>query len=353
MVMRRRPSYLRRMITRRSLLSSLPFLAASGHALAQPVPQAPARAETLGLVLDRGRGLQPLKVVLVAREGEMLAERAFNGHAIDASTNIKSASKSIISAMVGIAVDKGLLQGPDQKIAPILESELPRDPDPRLREVTIGNLLSMQAGLARMSGPNYGRWVSSRNWVRFALSEPFDGEPGGQMLYSTASTHLLSAILTRVGRKSTLALAREWFAPVEGFRIGSWEQDPQGVYLGGNQMAMTAASLLAFGEVFRNGGRAKDGMQVVSEDWIRRSWTPRTNSRFSGDGYGYGWFLRSIGGEEVKFGWGYGGQMLYIVPSLDLTVVMTSEENSPSARTGYRDELHSLLADIIGAVRAA
>ncbi len=283
----------------------------------------------------------------------MLAERAFNKHSIGESTNIKSASKSIISAMVGIAIDRGLLQGPDQKIAPILERELPREPDPRMSQITIGNLLSMQTGLARMSGPNYGRWVSSRDWVRFALSEPFDGEPGGQMLYSTASTHLLSAILTRVGEKSTLALAREWFEPVEGFRIGSWEQDPQGIYLGGNQMAMTARSLLAFGEVYRNGGKAEDGTRIISEDWIEQSWTRRTNSRFSGDGYGYGWFLRRIGGEEVRFGWGYGGQMLYVVPSLGLTVVMTSDENSPSARTGYRDDLHALLAEIIGAVRSA
>lgn len=341
------------MITRRTLISAIPLALTAPHALAQAVPQTPEPGASLGAVLDGARGLEPLKVVLVSREGEMLAERAFNGHSIGESTNIKSASKSIISAMVGISIDKGLLQGTDQKIAPILERELPREPDPRMSEITIGNLLSMQAGLARMSGPNYGRWVSSRNWVRFALSEPFDGEPGGQMLYSTASTHLLSAILTRVGENSTLALAREWFEPVEGFRIGSWEQDPQGIYLGGNQMAMTAHSLLAFGEVYRNGGKAEDGTRIISEGWIEQSWRPRTNSRFSGDGYGYGWFLRRIGGEEVKFGWGYGGQMLYIVPSLGLTVVMTSDENSPSARTGYRDDLHALLAKIIGAVRSA
>jgi CubicO group peptidase (beta-lactamase class C family) len=270
------------MIKRRAILSALPLAFAAPHVLAQTVPQPPPRRPSLGSVLESARGLEPLKVVLVSREGEMLAERAFNGHSINASTNIKSASKSIISAMVGIAIDKGLLEGAEQKIAPILEADLPRDPDPRMEEITIGNLLSMQAGLARMSGPNYGRWVSSRNWVRFALSEPFDGEPGGQMLYSTASTHLLSAILARVAGKSTLALAREWFAPVEGFRIGSWEQDPQGIYLGGNQMAMTAQSLLAFGEVYRNAGKAQDGTRIVSQDWIEQSWTPRTNSRFSG-----------------------------------------------------------------------
>jgi CubicO group peptidase (beta-lactamase class C family) len=297
--------------------------------------------------------LKPLKSVVVARDGRVVAEHGYRGHSPSESTNIKSASKSIISALVGIAIGKGLLEGPDQKIAPILKADLPASPDPRLNEITIGNLLSMQAGLDRMSGANYGRWVSSRNWVRFALSQPFVDQPGGEMLYSTASTHLLSAILTKVGGKSTLALAREWLGPVEGFRIGAWERDPQGIYLGGNQMAMSARSLLAFGELYRNGGRTDEGKQVVPADWVAQSWQYRTNSRFSGDEYGYGWFTRQIGGEQVHFAWGYGGQMLYIVPSLNLTVVMTSEESGPSARNGYRDSLHDLLADIIGTVRPA
>lgn len=172
------------------------------------------------------------------------------------------------------------------------------------------------------------------------------------MLYSTASTHLLSAILTKVGGKSTLALAREWLSPVDGFRIDAWSRDPQGIYLGGNEMAMTARSLLAFGELYRNRGRTADGHQIVPDEWIDLSWQKHTNSRFSGDAYGYGWFTRQIGGEDVHFAWGYGGQMLYIVPTLELTVVMTSEQDGPSARTGYRDALHGVLADIIDTLRA-
>ncbi|MGR9130884.1 serine hydrolase domain-containing protein [Rhizobium leguminosarum] len=334
------------------LLFCLP-LAATGPAAAQSTASG---VSGLGPRLDHAASdpaMRPLKTVIVARDGRVLGERGFHGHSPSESTNIKSASKSIISALVGIAIDKGLLKGPDQKIAPILKADLPVTPDPRINDITIGNLLSMQAGLDRMSGPNYGRWVSSRNWVRFALSQPFIDQPGGEMLYSTASTHLLSAILTKVGGQSTLALAHEWLGPVEGFRIGAWERDPQGIYLGGNQMAMSARSLLAFGELYRNGGKTADGRQIVPADWISQSWQQRTNSRFSGDEYGYGWFTRQIGGEQVHFAWGYGGQMLYIVPSLDLTVVMTSEESGPSARNGYRDLLHDLLADIIGAVRAA
>lgn len=316
------------------------------------VAQTPSPVSALLDELASRPDLDPLKTVIVARDGKIVAERGYGRNRVTDSTNIKSASKSIVSALVGIAIDKGLLEGPDQKIAPILKADLPASPDPRINDITIGHLLSMQAGLGRLSGPNYGRWVASRNWVRTALAQPFDDDPGGEMLYSTASTHLLSAILTKVSGKSTLTLAREWLGPLEGFRIGAWDRDPQGIYLGGNQMAMSPRSLLAFGELYRNGGRTASGQQLVSAGWIAASWQHRTNSRFSGDEYGYGWFERQIAGEEVHFAWGYGGQMLYIIPSLDLTVVMTSAESGPSARNGYRDALHLVLGEIITKVKA-
>ena len=172
------------------------------------------------------------------------------------------------------------------------------------------------------------------------------------MLYSTGSSHLLSAILTRETGKTTLELAREWLGPLDGFAITAWDRDPQGIYFGGNQMAMSTTSLLAFGELYRNGGRARDGTQIITQDWINQSWQHRTNSRFTGDEYGYGWFMRDIAGQDVIYAWGYGGQMLYIVPALELTVAMTSDETKPSARTGYRDRLHGLMGDIIDRVAA-
>lgn len=301
-------------------------------------------------ILDRAGALEPLKTVVIAVDGGIVAERGYRGHSTSAPTNIKSASKSIVSALVGIAVDKGVLDGPDQKIAPILARDLPPDPDPRINDITIGNLLSMQAGLERTSGANYGGWVQSRNWVRSALARPFVDDPGGDMLYSTGSTHLLSAILTRASGRSTLELARDWLGPLDGFAIAGWERDPQGIYLGGNQMAMSPRSLLAFGELYRRGGVAADGRRLISEDWIAQSWTERTNSRYTGDGYGYAWFLRDIGGRAVRYAWGFGGQMLYIVPDLGLTVVMTSADDASAARNGHRDDLHAMLAEIIAVV---
>ena len=304
-------------------------------------------AGPLAAVLESAAALQPLRTVVVALDGGIVAERGYRGHRTTAPANIKSASKSVISALVGIAIDKGVLEGVDQKIAPLLRRDLPPNPDPRIERITIGNLLSMQAGLGRMSGPNYGAWVSSRNWVRAALAAPFDDDPGGAMLYSTASTHLLSAILTRRSGRSTRELAREWLGPQKDFAITAWDRDPQGIYLGGNQMAMSPRSLSLFGELYRNGGVTPDGVRLLPADWIGQSWQPRTRSPFNGYHYGYGWFIHRIGGEEVRFAWGHGGQMLYIVPQLRLTVVMTSDESVRSAANGYRNKLNRLLADIM------
>jgi CubicO group peptidase (beta-lactamase class C family) len=313
-----------------------------------PAPaHAGQRTATLEALLEQADAIGPLKAVVVARDGVVVAERGYGGARPDSPTNIKSASKTVVSALVGIAIDKGLLEGTHQPIAPLLRDDLPPDPDPRLARVTIGHLLTMQAGLERTSGPYYGRWVSSANWVRDALARPFVDEPGGAMLYSTGSTHLLSAILTRASGRSTLELAREWLGPQAGFVITAWDRDPQGVHFGGNNMAMGTRSLLAFGELYRNGGVTTGGRRLLSREWIDASWRPHTQSRFTGDGYGYGWFLREIAGEPVRYAWGYGGQMLYVVPSLGLTVAMTSDDSEASARSGHRDALHGLMAEII------
>lgn len=318
--------------------------AAPAKAVAKTKVQAGPELEA---VLDGARSIMPLKAVAVSEGGRIVGTRGFRGSTVDSPTNIKSASKTILAALAGVAIDRGVLQGTEQRVADLLERDLPADPDPRLRQITVGHLLSMQAGLESTSGANYGRWVTSSNWVRDALSRPFVSEPGGAMVYSTGTSHLLSAVLTRASGRNTLALAREWLGPQEGFAITAWDRDPQGVHLGGNNMAMSTRSLLAFGELYRSGGVASDGTRLLSESWIEQSWQPRTASRYTGDGYGYGWFLRELGGHQVRYAWGYGGQMLYVVPDLDLVVAMTSDDSSASARTGHRDDLHGLLIAIM------
>lgn len=288
--------------------------------------------------------LPRLRSLLVLRDGETLAGHRFNGGpALDRPVNIKSASKTVLSALVGIAINEGVLEGVDQPAISVLSTDAPASPDPRLARVTVANLLSMRAGLERTSGENYGRWVTSPNWVRYALSRPFTDEPGGAMLYSTGSSHILSAMLTRASGQSTHALARKWLGEPLGIDIPQWPRDPQGVYFGGNDMLLSPESLARFGELYRNGGRVGE-RQILPADWIEQSWQPRTTSPWSGNNYGYGWFLSEARGHTVRFAWGYGGQMLYVVQDLGLTVVMTSDPGGPRD-TPHVQALHRLLAD--------
>ncbi len=340
------PSFIR-FVLRKAGFPLVLMAAGSLGAAAQPASPAPAATPDTRLIeqtVERAKELPNLRTLIVSHNGTVVAEHALKGAGLERPTNIKSASKTIMSVLVGIAIERGVLQGVDQPVASILAQSIPSDADPRVRQITIGHLLSMQAGLGRTSGRNYGAWISSGNWVRYALSRPFADEPGGRMLYSTGSTHLLSAALTRASKRSTLELAREWLGEPLEITVAPWTRDPQGIYLGGNEMALSPRALHRFGEMIRQGGTI-DGKRVVSENWIRESWTPRTSSPFTGDRYGYGWFLRNMRGHTAHYAWGFGGQMLYVIPSLGLTVTMTSDSTEPSREDNYIGQLHALVAD--------
>lgn len=296
--------------------------------------------------LERARALPHLHSLLVAHHGEPVIEYAADGHALNEPTNIKSLSKTILSALVGIAIERGVIDGVDQPIVELLGDLVPADAHPRVGEITVGNLLSMQAGLEPTSGPHYGGWVASDDWVANALSRPFVDEPGGDMLYSTGNTHLLSAALTRATGSDTHTLAQTWLGDPLDIAIPPWTQGPEGIYLGGNEMGLSPRAVMEFGELYRLGG-VDDGQRILPASWIEASWTPRTRSVFNNDQYGYGWFINQLAGEEVYYGWGYGGQMLYVIPDLALTVVITSDPTPPSPGRRYLRQLDALVAELL------
>lgn len=298
-------------------------------------------ADLLASALADARALPRLNSIIVARNGRVVAERSLDGRGLDQPVNIKSASKSVLSALVGAAVARGELSL-DQRVLPLLAGRLPADPDPRLNALTIEHLLSMRAGLQSTSGANYGAWAASRDWVRAALAQPMVDEPGGGMIYSTGTTHILSAALSRATGRSTLDLARDWLGEPLDITIPAWPRDPQGTYFGGNDMRLSPRALLRFGELYRNDG-VVGARRVLPEGWVKASWTRRGTSRWGGD-YGYGWWLDEARGHPIYFAWGYGGQMVYVVPDLALTVVMTSDADVSRER-GHIDALHRIVAE--------
>lgn len=287
--------------------------------------------------------LSRLHNVLVLHRGEPVVEQVFAGPGLDQPANIKSLSKTVLGALVGVAIGEGVIDGVEQPVVELLGEQVPAEATEGVERITVGHLLSLQAGLERTSGRHYGRWVVSDNWVEHVLTRPFVDEPGGRMLYSTGSSHLLSAALTEASGQSTLALARQWLGEPLNIRIPAWLQDPQGIYFGGNDMQLSPRALGVIGELYRNDG-SHNGRRVLPEGWVGQSWQPRGRSAFTGDAYGYGWFTRELAGETVYYGWGFGGQLLYVLPDVQLTVVALSDPGPPSPGSSYLRKMHSLVA---------
>lgn len=299
-------------------------------------------AARLAPAYERAAQLSNLRSLLVSVDGQIVGERYYGGATRTRATNVKSVSKSVISALVGIAIAEGKLDSVRQPIGPLFARELRTGDDAQeKREITVADLLSMRAGLESTSFGAYGRWVRSSNWVRAALERPMVDDAGGPMIYSTGNTHLLSAALTRVTGMSTLAYARRKLGEPLGIEIPAWPRDPQGIYFGGNDMRLTPRAMIAIGELYRNRGKVGK-RQIVPAWWVDSSFVVRTFSPWNGHGYGWGWWGRPAGEYRVHFAWGYGGQFIFIVPELRATVVMTSTANGPR-EWGHLDALHELL----------
>ncbi|RMH62576.1 MAG: class C beta-lactamase-related serine hydrolase [Bacteroidetes bacterium] len=300
-------------------------------------------ADVLARVEAQAADLDPLNSLLVAHRGTVVLEAYYRGMTPHTQVNIKSASKSILSALVGIALAEGYLDSLRQPIAPFFPEYFEQeDIDPRKRTITLEDLLTMRSGLETTSFQHYGAWVSSRDWVRDALDRPVVEAPGGRMIYSTGTSHLVSVILTKATGMSTLAFARTRLMDPLGIDLRRWDRDPQGYYFGGNNMALSPRELLRIGELYRRGGWY-EGRRIVPEAWIRASTTPRTRSRYSGNRYGYFWWIRRFGGYESWFAWGYGGQYVFVLPALDLVVVCTASLNDRPRGVNHNRRIYDLL----------
>src|SRR6185436_7391888 len=254
--------------------ASSPVLNAAGQSSESMAPLDSAA------ILREAAQLPRLHSILVSRSGTTIFERYFNGAGPARPANIKSASKSIISALVGIAIDRKLIADVRQPIGPFFDTVLTGDAANEKRRITIENLLTMQSGLQSTSNRNYGAWVQSPNCGRYALLRPLESLPGTRMAYSTGNTHLLSAILTNATGTSTWQFAQDAIARPLGFSLPRWPQDPQGIYFGGNDMLLTPRQMLAFGELYLRHGRisAKESgpvTEVVPRKWIEQSFVPR------------------------------------------------------------------------------
>jgi CubicO group peptidase (beta-lactamase class C family) len=272
--------------------------------------------------------------LMVIRNGYIVSEKYFNGYDEFQPHNIMSVSKSFLSAIVGIAIDQGYIKSLDEKMLDYFPEYISSDLDPRKYDITIRHLLTMRMGIKDESDDDYGVYwdfYHSDNWIKKVIESPLVFNPGEKMRYNTFQTHLLSAIIAKTTRQSTFDFAAKVLCTPLKISIHSWEQDPQGVYFGGNSMFFTPREMAMLGYLYLKNGKLND-QQIVPESWIDLTLSPSTNmahpnewGAFKNYNYAYLWLLGQINQYDLFMGYGYGGQFVVVFPDLNLIVVSTAK----------------------------
>ncbi len=281
------------------------------------------------------------------QHGEIVHELYTGGLTRATPLNIKSASKNILSTLVGIAIEEGFIESVDDKVGRYLPEYVAAAGEGAKADITLRHLLTMSSGLRSTSFGNYGRWVAGRDWVAGAIGGEQLHPPGTRMRYSTGDTHILSAVITEATGMSTRAFAQQYlFRPIN-VRIGGWDRAPEGYYFGGNNMALSPGGLLSYGLLYLNEGRYNDA-QVVPESWVRESLQPvfeRISFNPRGHDYGYLWWSNTFGHHRAWFAWGYGGQYLFIIPELDAVIVFTG--NPDARQRGVNNIIYNMMDEVV------
>jgi CubicO group peptidase (beta-lactamase class C family)/SH3-like domain-containing protein len=260
--------------------------------------------------------------VIVVRNNYMVLERYFREGRRLKPHNLKSATKSIMGALTGIAIEKGYLRL-DQPISDFLPQFAYLE-DPRKFDITVLHLLTMTSGLEQSSYQAYNSLASnSTDWVWTILNRPLVADPGTKHQYSTGDTHILSAVLTVATGMNTRAFAeKHLFGPL-GISVKGWEVDPMGINQGGNNLSLIPLDMALFGQLYLGGGMYRN-RQIIPKWWIDASTRPNYLGGHEVYGYySYLWYSRPRG-KNAFVAVGYGGQYIYVSPEHNSVVVITS-----------------------------
>ena len=287
-------------------------------------------AETVNGLNDRFARTEITSCIIV-KDGVIVNEYYKDGYDAESIFPIHSCSKSITSAIFGIARDDGLFPDLNETIADYFP-ELNESDSAWKKEITVRHLLTHTSGL-RSTENRWYEWRAASNWLEDVLEGPMYYQPGTVFDYSTGNTHLLSAIVQKATGETLYAYGKEHLFDrigMESIRCGT---DAQGISDGGNGFTLTARDMARFGLLYLNHGKWRDE-QIISEDWIEQSTTTQFDNSNRAD-YGYQWWVRTFGsaGYPAYFAQGHGCQFIFVIPDLDLVITFTSNyyDNSQSA----------------------
>jgi CubicO group peptidase (beta-lactamase class C family) len=241
--------------------------------------------------------------LVVIRHGYLVFERYYGGYGLADAHNTQSVTKSVLSILLGIALEQDYLHSLEQKALAFLPEYASVVRDARIQAITLRHLLTMSAGFVNeVDAPGLlEQWFASPDAIGFTLAQTLRTPPGHAMQYSNISAHLLSAILTRATGMPTVEFAARFLFTPLGIRPGAWPADGAGIAFGCGWLSLTPRDMVKVGYLYLNGGRWENGT-LLSPAWVAES----TRHHFPGDpwiesiaGYGYLWWVGDEGGQPA------------------------------------------------------
>jgi len=267
--------------------------------------------------------------LLVERNGVLVAEAYFRGSRPESLNTVWSVTKSFNSALIGIAVDKGYIESVDQAIGDFLNPIVP-DLDDEKGQITIRQLLTMSCGLPWIEeglDTEYMDWIASDDQLMYVLNKSLVYAPGERFDYSDGAAHLASVVLSEAVGVTAHEFARENLFDPLGFGPTEWWVDNRGYNLGGVGLGIASRDMVKFGRLYLDGG-AWDGRQILSSEWVNTSTRPQISTDPDdpdSSEYGYFWWIDGCSVHDCYRASGYSGQLIFVVPDLDLVAVVTSD----------------------------
>jgi len=275
--------------------------------------------------------------LLVIKNGWIVFEEYPSTFGPDDTHHLFSCTKSITSALMGIALRLGYLESINTSVLDYFPERDFTNPSERKDKITIKNLLEMTSGLdwnEEQHGNivnDYNKMVHSEDWIKYVLDKPMAAEPGSVFLYNSGASHILSAIIQELTHNTTLDFAVANLFQYLGITEFEWNQDPQGVYSGASGLKMKPLDMAKIGYLYIRDG-LWDGLQLVSQDWVAMTTTSQVHVDETLD-YSYQWWVLSELGAYYALGWGY--QSITVVPEYNLVVVVTAATIDPSVQVEY------------------
>jgi CubicO group peptidase (beta-lactamase class C family) len=308
-----------------------------------PEAQGMDSEELLAMLDFIQEGEHNIHSVVIVRNGYLVLDAhwyPFNG---EIRHELRSGSKSVVSALIGIAIDEGYIEGIDQPVLDFFPERTIANLDALKEAMAVEDLLTMRSGfdVTMLTVPE------EPDWTQVALDQPMAHAPGTYFYYNPSVTYLLSAIIQNATGMTTLEFARQRLFEPLGISDAYWQSDPMGIALGFSGLSLTPHDMARIGYLYLNEG-IWEGEQIVPSEWVEEStrvhvsandpaeWWPDGGA----DGYGYQWWVRDSGIYSAE---GYGAQRIYVIPDLEMVVVLTAalhanDYETPNALLDYAIE---------------